>query len=238
MFERYTEKARRVIFFARYEASAFGSSEIRSEHLLLGLFREGRAPFNAVFGTISLESIRAQIEGVSHVQSSISTSVDLPLDNPSKRILAYAAEEAERLRQKHIGIEHLFLGILREDKCLAAQILRKGGIHLEEARGKIAAANDQFATRTPTPAADYLGEAVPPTRKPAAIRIVVTSGAEILVSYRSQFDPPRIGESIRMRADDGSTQTYRVQDVVWEMSLSDGPILREVNVRVSLEIEK
>src|ERR1035437_7913802 len=108
MFERYTEKARRVIFFARYEASQFGSPYIETEHLLLGLLREDKALANRFLRShAAVESIRKQIEGHTTIREKVSTSVDLPLSHECKRVLAYGAEEAERLSHKHIGTEHL-----------------------------------------------------------------------------------------------------------------------------------
>ena len=84
MFERYTEKARRVIFFSRYEASQFGSPYIETEHLLLGLLREDKAlTFRFLRSHASLESIRNQIEGHTTIREKVSTSVDLPLSNES-----------------------------------------------------------------------------------------------------------------------------------------------------------
>ena len=138
MFERYTEKARRVIFFARYEASQFGSPYIETEHLLLGLLREDKALTNRFLRSHgSIESIRKQIEGRTAIREKVSTSVDLPLSQESKRVLAYAAEEAERLAHKHIGTEHLLLGLLREDKCFAAEILHERGLRLSTLREEL-----------------------------------------------------------------------------------------------------
>ena len=135
MFERYTEKARRVIFFARYESSQFGSPHIESEHILLGLLREDKALTNRFLRSQgSVDSIRAQIEGCTTVREKISTSVDLPLSNECKRTLAYAVEEAERLAHDHIGTEHLLLGLLREKTCLAAKILNERGVDLTTTR--------------------------------------------------------------------------------------------------------
>jgi Clp amino terminal domain, pathogenicity island component len=139
MFERYTEKARRVIFFARYEASQFGSPCIETEHLLLGLLREDKAltyRFLRSYG--SVESIRREIEGHTTIRNKVSTSVDMPLSNECTRVLAYAAEEAERLSHKFIGTEHLFLGLLREQDCFAAQLLNGRGVSIDTARGQIA----------------------------------------------------------------------------------------------------
>ena len=83
MFEKYTEKARRVIFFARYEASQFGSSYIETEHLLLGLIREDKNLTNRFFpkANASIDSIRKEIEGRTMIREKVSTSVDLPFSD-------------------------------------------------------------------------------------------------------------------------------------------------------------
>ena len=115
MFERYTEKARRVIFFARYEACTFGSPYIESEFLLLGLLREDRHIVTRWLGKRDWPAIlRKEVEKYVDLRPKTATSVDLPLSNEVKRVLANAAEEAEHLGHHHIGTEHLFLGLLRE----------------------------------------------------------------------------------------------------------------------------
>jgi len=135
MFERYTEKARRTIFFARYEASQFGGSHIDTEHLLLGLLREDKALANRFLRShAAVESVRKQIEEHTTIREKVSTSVDLPLSHECKRVVAYGAEEAERLNHKHIGTEHLLLGLLREEKSFAAQLLREQGLTLDLVR--------------------------------------------------------------------------------------------------------
>src|SRR6266511_3129368 len=139
MFERYTEKARRDIFFARYEASQFGSPDIETEHLLLGLLREDKALANRFLRShAAVDSIRKQIEVHATIREKVSTSVDLPLSHECKRVLAYGAEEAERLNHKHIGTEHLLLGLLREEKCFAAEILHERGLRLSTIREELA----------------------------------------------------------------------------------------------------
>ena len=141
MFERYTEKARRTIFFARYEASQFGSQYIETEHLLLGLLRENKAVTSRFLRSQdAVESIRSQIGAQTPIREKISVSVDLPLSEGCKRVLAYAAEEAERLDHKHIGAEHLLLGLLREEESLAAKLLRERGIDIDRVRKDITAA--------------------------------------------------------------------------------------------------
>src|SRR3984893_3792707 len=138
MFERYTEKARRVIFFARYEASQFRSPYIATEHLLLGLLREDKALiFRFLRCHASVALIRLMLEGHTTIREKVSTSLDLPLSNECKRVLAYAAEEAEQLSHKHIGTEHLLLGLLREEKCIAAEILHERGLQLPAIREEL-----------------------------------------------------------------------------------------------------
>jgi ATP-dependent Clp protease ATP-binding subunit ClpC len=139
MFERYTEKARRVVFFARYEASQFGSPYIETEHLLLGLLREDKALTNRFLrGQHAVEEIHKQIENATIKHEKFPTSVDLPLSNECKRVLAYAAEEAERLGHKHIGTEHVLLGLLREEESFAAQLLQERGLRLSGIREELA----------------------------------------------------------------------------------------------------
>jgi uncharacterized protein YbbC (DUF1343 family) len=140
MFERYTEMARRVIFFARYEASQFGASMIEPEHLLLGLSREDKPLFARFLtdGKQSLESIRGQIEQRSSSKERMPTSVELPLAPETKLALSYAHEESERLGNRHIGTEHLLLGLLRVERSIAAQILFELGLRIDAMRDVLA----------------------------------------------------------------------------------------------------
>ena len=142
MFERYTEKARRVIFFARYEASQFGAPAIEPEHLLLGLMREDKTLTSRFLARAqaSLEAIRKEIEGRAPLREKISTSVELPLAPETKRVLAYAHEESDRLQHRHIGTEHLLLGLLREERSMAAEILYERGLRLNAVREEVARA--------------------------------------------------------------------------------------------------
>ena len=136
MFDRYTERARRAIGAAVYEAVRCSSTTIETEHLLLGLIREARNVAGRFLGSSS-ESIRLEIEGRSTIREG-SYSIDLPLSNECKRILAYTAEESERQNSRHIGPEHLLLGILREEKCMAAEILQRHGLQLNAIREELA----------------------------------------------------------------------------------------------------
>src|SRR5215471_16311696 len=139
MFERYTERARRVLFFARYEASQLGSISIETEHLLLGLIREGKGLTSRIFqrSHLSLETIRKDIEGRTVFREKVSTSVDIPFSSETKHVLQFAAEEADRLLHTYIGTEHLLLGILREERSVAASILYEKGMRLASVREDI-----------------------------------------------------------------------------------------------------
>lgn len=134
MFERYTEHARRVIFFARYEASQFGKDYIEPEHLLLGILRESATMKELLGGFATCEKIRREIESGNPVRMGVSTSVDLPLSDSAKRVLAYGAEEAESLSHRSINELHLILGILRESDSLAAKLLAKHALDVNEVR--------------------------------------------------------------------------------------------------------
>jgi hypothetical protein len=139
MFERYTEGARRTIFFARYEALQVGSADIETEHILLGLLRKDKALFRRVLSNVEYESIHKDVVAHTTVPRGRATapSADLPLSNESKRVLAFGAEEAERLTHLHIGTEYLLLGLLREEKHPAGKLLRQRGADLGKLRLEI-----------------------------------------------------------------------------------------------------
>jgi ATP-dependent Clp protease ATP-binding subunit ClpA len=139
MFERYTERARRVLFFARYEASQLGSLSIETEHLLLGLMREGKGLIGRILGRahLSPENVRREVEGRTVFREKVSTSVEIPFSAETKRVLGYAAEEADRLLHNYIGTEHLLLGLLREERSVAASILMDKGMRLHTVREDI-----------------------------------------------------------------------------------------------------
>ena len=140
MFERYTERARRVLFFARYEASQLGSVSIGTEHLLLGLIREGKGLTSRIFARshLSLETIRKDIETSTKIpREKVSTSVEIPFSDETKQVLRHAADEADRLLHNYIGTEHLLLGLLREQQSVAATRLIEKGMRLDSVREDI-----------------------------------------------------------------------------------------------------
>jgi ATP-dependent Clp protease ATP-binding subunit ClpC len=132
----YREKSRRTIFFARYEACLFCSPYIETEHLLLGLLRENKV-IAASLGSDSFDSIRKQLKMPSIFHKTVTHSLDLLLSDECKRVLAYAGEEAENLSHKFIGTEHLLLGLLREENCLGAHLLKQRGVSLDGVRADL-----------------------------------------------------------------------------------------------------
>jgi ATP-dependent Clp protease ATP-binding subunit ClpC len=147
IFSDYTQRARRAVFFARYEASQLGSNSIEPEHLLLGVLRENNDDLiSGLFADSStiqrvIQDARA---GLTVVEKKI-LSTNLPLSSACKRILAHAHEEAIRLEEAtcleeatrlndRIGLAHLLIGILREEESNACEILTKHGLQLDGAR--------------------------------------------------------------------------------------------------------
>src|SRR5213595_1478435 len=132
MFEKYNEKARRALFFARYEASKLGSRVIESEHILLGVLREGEEIIKEIFSRFNVkpDDIRREIEGDRVFVERVSSTQELPLSEESKKILAYASHEAESMMHPYVGTEHLLIGILRVESSTAARILTAKGLNV------------------------------------------------------------------------------------------------------------
>ncbi len=152
MFERYTERARRSIFFARYEASELGTSEITGEELLLGILREDKT-VAIQLNPGAAEAIRKELEQLAPPKEErLPTSVDMPVGEEVQRALACAAEEAEAMHHKHIDTPHLALGLLRVEDGLAAKLLRKHGL-VDERYRKMVAEPQSEEPLSPIPAA-------------------------------------------------------------------------------------
>jgi ATP-dependent Clp protease ATP-binding subunit ClpC len=136
VFERYNEAARRALFYTRYETSQLGGRVIETEHLLLGLIHDRRAPVRSVLerAGVSLDDVRDQVERRTAGGERVSTSIEIPFSDDVQRVLRFAMEEADDLESNDIGPEHLLLGILREDESLGAVILRDLGLEFARAR--------------------------------------------------------------------------------------------------------
>jgi ATP-dependent Clp protease ATP-binding subunit ClpC len=141
MFERYTERSRRVIFFARYEALQYGSPMISPEHILLGLMREDKtisSRFLPFRNALSVDAVRREVEERIVLRDRIPQSAELHLSPETKKILFYANEESRHLKNRHIGPEHLLLGIIREERSIAAEILLQYGLRVQDVREELA----------------------------------------------------------------------------------------------------
>jgi hypothetical protein len=159
MFERFTEKARRVIFFARYEASTYGCEYIETEHILLGVMRESRGLLLQVLGPNADEKrVREEVEKVIAKGKSFSRSVEVPLTKESKEVLKLSAEEATRMGSHYVGAEHILLGLLLQNGSGAARILKEMG-------GKLGPMREQVAK---LPGSAPAGMNPRPTREPVA----------------------------------------------------------------------
>ena len=126
MFERYTERSRRVIFFARYEALQYGSPVIAPEHVLLGLMREDKTIAARYFPgrrATTVDTVRREVEERIVLRDRIPQSAELHLAPETKRILFNASEESRHLKNRHIGPEHVLLGLVREERSVAAEVL-------------------------------------------------------------------------------------------------------------------
>jgi len=139
MFERYTERARRVLFFARYEAGRAGSPAVEPEHLLLALIREGKGLSARIFerARVSPDDVRRAIESQTTRWEATSSGDDLPLSASTKQALELAAQESDRLLHNYVGTEHLLLGVFREERSLAASILAERGLQINQVRDDI-----------------------------------------------------------------------------------------------------
>ena len=138
-FERYTPKARQALFFSRYEASQVGSVSIEPEHVLLGLIRAAQGLTSRIFerAHLSLEDARADVTAPTVAREKLPSSVEIPFGAETKQILRYTTEEADRLLHHDIGIAHVLLGILRDERSIATSILRAKGMRLHTVRNDI-----------------------------------------------------------------------------------------------------
>ena len=138
MWQRFTERARRVILLGQEEATKMESGHVGTEHLLLGLVRESEGVAAQVLQKmgVSLQRVRQEIEAEVQPMGE-ATGAEPKLTPKAKRVLELAADEARRMRHNYIGTEHLLLALLREKDGVAAGVLRKLGLNLEKVRMQV-----------------------------------------------------------------------------------------------------
>jgi excisionase family DNA binding protein len=165
MWQRFTERARNIIFFAQEEATRVGENYVGTEHILLGLIREKDCLAAKILTRldVSLYAIRAEVESrMSQGEGTIGK--EMQLTPKSKRVIDMAYEEARQLNNVYIGTEHLLLGVLRVDDGMAAQVLTKLGADLARVRQELLAMQDLLDLEA---AVQFLG-----TSKPTLYRLL------------------------------------------------------------------
>ena len=137
MFERFTDRARRVVVLAQEEARMLNHNYIGTEHLLLGLVHEGEVVAAMALESlnISLEAVRRQVEEIiGQGQSAVPTGFHIPFTPRAKKVLELSLREALQLGHNYIGTEHVLLGLIREGEGVAAEVLQKLGADLNRVR--------------------------------------------------------------------------------------------------------
>jgi len=209
MFNRFTERARKVIILAKEEAKRFNHDYIGTEHILLGLIREGEGVAATVLEKmgVSLENIRIEIEKL--VQPGPTTQIigDLPFTPRAKKALELAAEEARSLGHNYIGTEHLLLGLIREEEGVASQVLLNLNLDLSTVRNKIMEVLGselpgfgQAGIKTKTPALDAFGRDLTALAKENKLDPVINRRTEMerviqILSRRTKNNPVLLGEA-------------------------------------------
>jgi len=168
MFNRFTVRARQVLFYARSEVSELGSIAIEPEHILLGLLDEGKGLGSRILSRagVALDDVRRDIAGRLTGREKIPESIEVPFSASCKRTLQYAVEEADRLSHRQIGTEHLLLGLLHEEDSIAAGVLTARGLRIDAVRQAIVellSRGEQPETPgpPPTPANTYQWPQIP-----------------------------------------------------------------------------
>ncbi|OGL04917.1 MAG: ATP-dependent Clp protease ATP-binding subunit ClpC [Candidatus Rokubacteria bacterium RIFCSPLOWO2_02_FULL_68_19] len=206
MFERFTERARRVIILAREEAGRFRHDFVGTEHILLGLIRDGEGIATAVLQRLGLrlETVKAEVERALAGFPKTLTFGEVPFTPQAKRVLELSIEEARQLGHNYIGTEHLLLGLMKEGQCIAAKILESLGARLEEVRQEtLALLGDQYyprpKKRSQTPVLDEFARDLTQLAREGKLDPVIGREMEIerviqVLSRRTKNNPVLIGE--------------------------------------------
>src|SRR5262245_17654687 len=139
MYERFTDRARKVMQLANQEAQRFNHEYIGTEHILLGLVKEGSGVAANVLKNleVDLRKIRLEVEKLVQSGPEMVTMGKLPQTPRAKKVIEYSMEEARNLNHNYVGTEHILLGLLREQEGVAAQVLVNMGLKLEEVREEV-----------------------------------------------------------------------------------------------------
>ena len=206
MFERFTERARRVIILAREEAGRFRHDFVGTEHILLGLIRDGEGIATAVLQRLGLrlETVKSEVERALAGFPKTLTFGEVPFTPQAKRVLELSIEEARQLGHNYIGTEHLLLGVMKEGQSIAAKILESLGARLDEVRQEtLALLGDQYyprpKKRSQTPVLDEFARDLTQFARDSKLDPVIGRETEIerviqILSRRTKNNPVLIGE--------------------------------------------
>jgi ATP-dependent Clp protease ATP-binding subunit ClpC len=206
MFERFTERARKVIILAREEAIRLGHNFVGTEHLLLGLIREGDGLAVAILKklNVNISAVKAEIEKIVSAGSEFSPAGEIPFTPQAKKVLEYAISEARSLGHNYIGTEHLLLGLIREGEGTASLVLRDFGVSVAAAKAQaqelLGEQASKSSTSTRTPALDEFGVDLTAMARQDKLDPVIGREAEIerviqILSRRTKNNPVLIGEA-------------------------------------------
>ncbi|MBU1862663.1 MAG: ATP-dependent Clp protease ATP-binding subunit [Candidatus Omnitrophica bacterium] len=217
MFDRFTERARKVIILAKEEARRFNHDYIGTEHILLGLIKEGENVAAAVLQNLGLglDTLRLEVEKLVQFGPSTVVAGDIPFTPKAKKVIELAMDEARRLGHNYIGTEHLLLGLVKEGEGVASHVLMNVGLDLNKIRSEVikllGAATPQDQTgfggggggqkpRTKTPALDAFGRDLSHMAREGKLDPVVGRKDEIeriiqILSRRTKNNPVLLGEA-------------------------------------------
>ena len=211
MWQRFTERARKVVFYAQEEAGRLGENYVSTEHLLLGLVRENDSVAARILDRIgvSLGRIRSEIER-QVARGDGRLGQDMQLTPRAKRVIDLAYDEARQLNNNYIGTEHLLLGLIREGEGLAGRVLSKLGVDLDRTRREVmhlqegggeggAGGGSRQATKTRTPTLDEFGRDLTELARNEKLDPVIGRANEIerciqIISRRMKNNPCLLGE--------------------------------------------
>ncbi|NUM34715.1 MAG: ATP-dependent Clp protease ATP-binding subunit [Candidatus Brocadiae bacterium] len=244
MFERFTERARKVMSLAKQEAMRFNHEYIGTEHILLGLIQEGSGVAANVLKNMDLElkKIRMEVEKLVKTGGNVMQMGQLPFTPRAKKVLELALEEANNLGHNYIGTEHLLLGLLRENEGVASHVLINLGLKLEELRDEVLeflgaeyqaaqAEKTTPASKSKTPALDAFGRDLTELARGQKLDPVIGRQREIerviqILSRRTKNNPVLLGEA-------GVGKTAIVEGLAQQVVQGDVPeLLRDRRIVV------
>ncbi|MBS3763522.1 MAG: ATP-dependent Clp protease ATP-binding subunit [Planctomycetes bacterium] len=217
MYDRFTEKAKKVISYAKQEAQRLGHEYIGTEHLLLGVLREGTGMAYTILQRLDVDPKRVRLEiekRVRHSAEGVDSGQQFPFAPRARKSIEYAVEEGKRLGQNYVGTEHILLGLLREAEGIASKVIRNFGVEFEDVEEQLfellgpeldADEEDEFDEReedskSKTPALDSFGRDMTEQARENELDPVIGRDQEIerviqVLCRRKKNNPVLLGEA-------------------------------------------